>query len=303
VHTEADNVRFPGAVLEVLPTSIPRRVTPGRAHQPLVGLVGLSGPWRSLCDDAHRFAAANSPILCEGEAGTGKFAVAQALQAQSGRSEPTVHDVASVLVDGWEQWLRTLRQALRGRGTVVVRHLHLCDAKLAAALAAEIDGSNPGGRLFGTVTRQNVQGPAIGSLLGRFPLRLEIPALRDRRDDVEALVACFANRYANDRSARFHPGAVAVLRAAEFAENARELEQLVAGLVATRRGDILAADLPPLSQGGPTHLTAMELAEREAIVKALRESKGNKAATAIRLGISRPTLYRKLATYGIDVSD
>ncbi|HEY3239205.1 MAG TPA: helix-turn-helix domain-containing protein, partial [Acidimicrobiia bacterium] len=75
----------------------------------------------------------------------------------------------------------------------------------------------------------------------------------------------------------------------------------VAGLAAARRGgDILPADLPVLGPAGPSHLTAMERAERDAIVKALREVHGNKAAAAIRLGISRPTLYRKLIIYGIE---
>jgi transcriptional regulator of acetoin/glycerol metabolism len=100
---------------------------------------------------------------------------------------------------------------------------------------------------------------------------------------------------------RFHPDTLAVLRSTEFPGNVRGLEGLVAGLAATRRaGDIVPGDLPPLRQSGPPHLSPMERAEREAIVKALRDMNGNKAAAASRLGISRPTLYRKLVSYGIE---
>lgn len=303
VHTEADNVRFPGVVLEVLPGATARRHPTGRGHKPLVGLVGLSDAWRALCEAAHKVSQATASVLLTGEAGTGKLAVARALHAESGRPDVTVLDVASVFVDGREQWLRALRWALSGDATVIVRHLHLCEPALAAAVAAEIDAADPGSRLLGTVTASPAHEPALGSLLHRFALRLEVPPLRDRRDDVEALVSCFVHRRAADRSTRFHPDALAALRSAEFGDNARELEGIVAGLVTTRRGDIRAADLPRLAKQGPAHLTAMELAERDVIVKALREVKGNKAAAATRLGISRPTLYRKLGIYGIDVAE
>lgn len=301
VHTEADNVRFAGVVLEVLPGATAKRVATRGGPKPLPGLVGTSDAWRALCEQARRVPDATAPVLLCGEAGTGKLAVARALHAESGRPQLTVLDVASVVVDGQEQWLRALRDAFTGGDTVIVRHLHLCDATLAAAVAAEIDAANPGTRLLGTVTPPQTQEPALGSLLHRFSLRLEVPPVRDRRDDVEALVSCFVHRRAADRSTRFHPDALAALRSAEFGDNARELEGLVTGLVTTRRGDIRAADLPRLTKQGPAHLTAMEMAERDVIVKVLRELKGNKAAAASRLGISRPTLYRKLGIYGIDV--
>lgn len=299
VHTEAHDVRFPGMVLELLPAPAPRRSNRRRRHEHLAGLVGSSDAWRGLCQEAQRVAQADVPVLLAGETGAGKLAVARALHSQSGRTELLVLDVATVLADGETGWLRALRGGCTGTGTVIVRHLQLCSPGLAAAVAAEVDRARPGGRLVGTVTTPDVNEDAVRTLMDRFTVRVDVPPLRDRAEDVEALVAHFVDRHARDRSVRFHPEALAVLRSAEFPDNVRELERIVAGLAATRRGDILAADLPPLHQRGPRHLTAMESAERDAILKALRSLKGNKAAAAAHLGISRPTLYRKLATYGI----
>jgi transcriptional regulator with AAA-type ATPase domain len=227
--------------------------------------------------------------------------VAQALHIRSRRAHLTVLDVATVMADGKAQWLRAARQALDDAdSTVVVQHLQLCDAALAAAVTAEIDRARAGARLVGTLITGSAE-TERQSLLDRFCLRLEVPPLRDRREDVEALVRCFVSRHASGRSLRFHPEAVAVLRSADLPGNVRQLERVVAGLAAARRGgDILPVDLPVLGPAGPSHLSAMERAERDAIVKALREVDGNKAAAAIRLGISRPTLYRKLIIYGIE---
>jgi DNA-binding NtrC family response regulator len=125
--------------------------------------------------------------------------------------------------------------------------------------------------------------------------------LRDRRNDIPALVRQFVERHAAPSRLWFHPETLAVLRSAEFADNVRQLETLVAGITVTRRsGDVLPTDLPSLTLAGPTHLTPIERAERDAIVKALRDANGNRAAAASALGISRPTLYKRIAVYEIE---
>jgi Transcriptional activator of acetoin/glycerol metabolism len=83
--------------------------------------------------------------------------------------------------------------------------------------------------------------------------------------------------------------------------NVRELESVVMGIAALQRsGDVLVGDLPELGAGAPTHLTAVQRAERETIVKALAAAQGNKVAVAAALGLSRATLYRRLVSYGIN---
>ena len=301
VHTHSELARFPGVILEVLPAAARRR-PPRRDHDgSLPSLVGTSTAWTAFCATARRAADAGS-VAIAGEAGSGKLAVAHSLHDLTGRSRFVVIDAASALADGRPAWLLRLREVLAdAEATVVVRHLERCDDALAAAAAAEIDAApDAGRRLFGTVD-PTMLSEAVRPLLDRFCVRLVVPPLRDRRDDTELLVRALLERHGAGSRLRFHPQAIAVLRAADFPGNIRGLEAVVAGIARTRRsGDVLAGDLPELRPAGPAHLTPMERAERDAIVKALHEANQNKAAAASALGISRPTLYRKLSIYGID---
>jgi DNA-binding NtrC family response regulator len=302
VHTHSDLARFPGVILEVLPAAVRRRA-PRRDHDgPLPALVGTSTAWIAFCATARRAADAGVSVAIAGEAGSGKLAVARAVHDLAGRSRFAVIDAASALADGRPAWLLQLRDVLAdAETTVVVRHLERCDDALAAAAAAEIDAApDAGRRLFATLD-PTMLSEAVRPLLDRFCVRLVVPPLRDRRDDTELLVRSLLERHGAGSRLRFHPQAIAVLRAADFPGNVRGLEAVVAGIARTRRsGDVLAGDLPELRPAGPAHLTPMERAERDAIVKALHEANQNKAASAAALGISRPTLYRKLSIYGID---
>jgi DNA-binding NtrC family response regulator len=289
-------------VLELIPCRARRRQG-GAARPGLTGLVGESAAWRAFCARVERAAAAGPPLLLAGEAGTGKLSVAEALHRESGRVRFSVFDVASLDADGRAAWIRGLRLALDdSTATVVLRHLELADCALAAAVGAEIDRSSPPpARVIGTVVTGGAAPPASQTLLNRFCLRVDVPPLRDRRDDIEGLVRCFVERHASQRALRFHPEVLAVLRAAEMPGNVRELESVVMGIVALRRsGDVLVGDLPPLGRNAPTHLTAVQRAERETIVKALTAAEGNKVAAAAALGLSRATLYRRLVAYGIE---
>jgi DNA-binding NtrC family response regulator len=196
-----------------------------------------------------------------------------------------------------------LRLGLRdSASTLVIRHLELADRALGAAVGAEIDrGGSPPARVIGTLDTGGAAPSAPQALLVRFCLRVDVPPLRDRRDDIEGLMRCFVGRHAPGRELRFHPEALAVLRVAEMPGNVKELERVVIGIAALQRsGDVLVGDLPELGRGAPTHLTAVQRAERETIVKALAAAQGNKVAAATALGLSRATLYRRLVSYAIE---
>jgi transcriptional regulator of acetoin/glycerol metabolism len=301
VHAQSDDARFPGVVLEVV-ASARRRPSARPAPPSLPGLVGSSAAWAALCSQARQASASAMPILVLGEGGSGKLTVAGALHQLTARPRIEVLDVATVVVDGRPTWLRALRAALGdAANTVVVRHLEFADRLLSAAIAAEIDRMSPAGnRLLGTLTTRTVP-EGLDGLLSRFGARLAVPPLRERRNDIPALVRQFVHRHGAESRLRFHPETLAVLRSAEFADNVRQLETLVAGTVASRRsGDVLPSDLPSLALSGPVHLSPMERAQRDAIVKALADAAGNKAAAAAALGISRPTLYKRIAVYEIE---
>jgi DNA-binding NtrC family response regulator len=115
------------------------------------------------------------------------------------------------------------------------------------------------------------------------------------------LVEAFLARNGADPSSRLHPAALAVLRTTDFEDNVRELEQVVLHALAVRRvGTIMPSDLPEVRGSSPRHLTGLQRSEREVIRAALVDAAGNKRAAAQALGISRGTLYKRIAEYRIE---
>jgi two-component system, NtrC family, response regulator HydG len=147
--------------------------------------------------------------------------------------------------------------------------------------------------------------------LAEFPIKT--PALRDRPDDLENFIAHFiheANTELDRHVARFSDEALRIFRSYDWPGNLRELRNVVRRSVLLSSGNV--ADLNALPdemtvprpavtrQADSLNLkTIQETAERELIIKALRESKNNKSKAAEKLNIDRKTLYAKIARYNI----
>ena len=141
-------------------------------------------------------------------------------------------------------------------------------------------------------------------------VRLELPALRDRREDlpllVEHLVARF-NRLKGRDIAGVSDAVLARLMAHDFPGNVRELENIVEHAFALCRGGLIElAHLPPQLSGDATALRAslppgLTLGEMEQVLirDALRRNQGNRTATARELGIDASTLFRKIKSFGL----
>jgi DNA-binding NtrC family response regulator len=149
-----------------------------------------------------------------------------------------------------------------------------------------------------------------------FPI--ELPPLRDRREDVPALVRHFARRFRTELGVEerdFDRDAMDVLCRYDWPGNVRELENVVQrALVSRRQGPIGVESLPPKlvmrTMGLAASVAAaasvpgqgvepLEAIERRAIEHALLVLEGNVSLAAKQLGIGRATLYRKLAQYGM----
>jgi two-component system response regulator HydG len=139
---------------------------------------------------------------------------------------------------------------------------------------------------------------------------LQLPALRERPDDIPELVEHFV-RLANERDRRqvkgFTPAALERLQAYTWPGNVRELENVVEQAVVLARGDTVdAEDLPAEVTGdkGPQEVLHIPVGrtladtEKELILETLRKAGGNKTQAAKMLGIGVRTLYRKLEEYG-----
>jgi transcriptional regulator with PAS, ATPase and Fis domain len=144
-------------------------------------------------------------------------------------------------------------------------------------------------------------------------ITIELPPLRERREDLPLLLDHYLNLYSAKYGYRptLHADALELLLGYPFPGNIRELENLVEGVMATHKGqevfrdkDIRSYLHPELLQKPGSSLVdvsmfSLERLEKFAIEQALRHSGDNKSRASEILGISRESLYRKLKLYGI----
>jgi DNA-binding NtrC family response regulator len=141
-----------------------------------------------------------------------------------------------------------------------------------------------------------------------------LPPLRQRTGDIPLLARTFLKEFAgeNDKNVNdFTPEALEALMNYAWPGNVRELRTAIEHAVVLTRGekiglrDLPAALRPSASGGGPARwmaqadLTVAE-AERQMILRALKECEGNRTNAAKKLGMSRRTLHRKLHLYQLE---
>lgn len=136
-----------------------------------------------------------------------------------------------------------------------------------------------------------------------FPL--EMPPLRERRNDIPRLARHFLARFIKEQGRQisdFSPAAMKQLLDYDWPGNVRELENLVERSVVLAKGEVVEAwDLPPdLRQSETSMARPLDYHEKTILVEALAQNDWNKKAAAQSLGISRTTLYRKIRKYGLD---
>ncbi len=283
--------RTVGALLEV-----EHRAEPGRSRQ---GSAAWARAERAA--DAVDLDAVGS-VRVIGEAGTGRLGLARRLHARR-PGTPALHVVACTLA-GVEPdaFLAEVHGLLAGTDTVVLTD---ADALAAAQFATVADlVASPRRRAPVVTTLAPAGGRAYRrgeERLGAVALRL--PPLRERREDVPALVAELV-RGSPHPAVRVGQRAMAALVAHTWPGNLAELAAVVEEAVAAAAGaDVEVAHLPQQLRPGPVsrrRLTPIERLERDAIAAALQECRGNKNQAAAALGLSRSTLYRRLRRYGLD---
>ena len=148
--------------------------------------------------------------------------------------------------------------------------------------------------------------------------QIEVPPLRQRKQDIPPLVALFVKQFAQQlgkAEPAIAPDAFQKLLDYSWPGNVRELQNAIEYAVVLARENLIGVkelpaevQLPPAlqqservslpKQGGVQSLDDLE---RNAIVQALAQCHGNKKKAAELLGIQRPTLYNKLKRYAIEV--
>ncbi|MEN8374550.1 MAG: sigma-54 dependent transcriptional regulator [Gemmatimonadota bacterium] len=318
--------------------------------------VGSSPAMLELMERVRRVAATEASVLISGESGTGKELVARALHANSARAEhPFVAvNCAAVPSDLLESELfghvegaftgaREARVGLMesaAGGTFFLDEICEMGNDLQAKMLRALQERRVrpvGGRdeveldirVLAATNRDPEQAVRDGLLRDDLYFRLNVvpirvPALRDRRDDVELLAAHFLERFCAryGRRLTLTGDAIEALRAYRWPGNVRELQNAIERVVSLAVDDasIDALALPPeirAERSGPAegaeapsgplapyHVAkegVVDRFERLYLRRLLDEHGGNVSAAARTAGLSRRTVHRLLAKHELDI--
>jgi transcriptional regulator of acetoin/glycerol metabolism len=292
-----------GAVLEIetLERGPRRRSSPVARALPLAGLAGSSPAWLQACAEAISACERRIPLVLVGESGAGKLALARAVHRRWAPAERLR------VIDGpggreLGAWIEGVRMELaQPAGTIVLRRVDRLEPAAAEALAGELRRrGDDGAWVVATAASQD----AHPALVERFAGPVGVPPLRYRIEDLPELVPYLLDRLAQGTAVRCGPEALQVLLHNQWPGNVEQLESaLRTALGRCRAGLIAVADLPVECRSVTRQvLTRWQWIERDAIVDALAEAKGNRARAAAKLGISRATIYRRINSFGISLA-
>jgi len=329
-------------------------------------IVGNSGALRKVLEAVQRAAPTNATVMLLGESGVGKELVARTIHRNSPRagqrfiqvncaaipeelieSELFGHEKGS-FTGATEKQIGKFEQA--DRGTIFLDEVGDMSAKtqakvlrvlqeqeverLGSARTIKVDV-----RVIAATNKNLEDAIARGEFREDLYFRLNVipilvPPLRDRREDIPALVQHFARLTGEEHNLkpkRFEPRAMEVLQRYRWRGNIRELRNTVERVMIMAPGDLIRAeDLPAEVRGdqpaprqaipaeaaaaagqGRGEATAAptppagtlrefkEAAERAFLVEKLRENNWNISKTAEALDTPRSNLYKKLEQYGI----
>ncbi|HEX5750562.1 MAG TPA: sigma-54 dependent transcriptional regulator [Archangium sp.] len=328
-------------------------------------IVGTSPSMQQLVKEIGKVAASRATVLIHGESGTGKELIARVIHNYSyDEPKPFIGINCSAIVDtlleselfGHEKGAFTGANAVKpGKfemaedGTIFLDEIGdmslMLQAKLLRVLQ-EREFERVGGvkriklraRVIAATHRTLVDEVASGrfreDLYQRLKvITLQLPPLRERRDDIPSLVHHLLERInekVHKRVTRVPPEVLDHLMRLPWRGNVRELENVLTRAVVLAPGEVLLSDnLPALDTTEPDHggapvnghpvhgnghalpdflvaqiddpsrIPTLEEAERMLIELTMTVTKGHKGKTCQILGISRPTLERKLQKYGV----
>jgi len=347
------------------------------SYQPLLekedyelGIVGRSEAMQQVFKLIGQLAASEATALITGESGTGKELVARAIYHHGNRSQQPFLAVNCAAIP--EQLLESElfgheRGAFTGatlqrigkfeqcnRGTIFLDEIGdmtpATQTKILRVLQSgtfeRVGGNQPikvDVRIIAATNKPLEQAVAARQfredLFYRLNVvRVHIPPLRERREDIRLLVNYFLNKFAREAQELAPKSIVPTVSKAlehyHWPGNVRELENVIRRALVVAKGDaLLLSDLPPeiTGQGGSpganpplaggSEATATDLAalarqlfqwarrdpklkvipsvERELVIQALKETNGNQVHAAKLLGITRATLRKRVEKFGI----
>lgn len=270
-------------------------------------LVGQSPAMQKLIPQVRKLSAVRTPVLLIGETGTGKVTIAEILHAATGAPDSQL-----VRIDCSLSSEQSFRDGLLGEngeggtwvrqakgGTLFLQHLQCLAPTVQKELVSVLRNTAHGFRLICTTSEDlealTDEGKFNDELFYRVAsLPVHLPPLRERIEDIPALVKSYAAKASNPHFdanlVEFTDDALAVLYAYHWPGNLTELNQVVSKIAATTETRIVTSQQLPLrlreTKNWPTlaeYLAGQEKQYREMVLHACR---GDKAAAAKVLGIS-----------------
>ena len=309
-------------------------------------IIGRSQGLTEVLNTIARIAKTNASVLITGESGTGKELIAEAIHINSQRAK---QPFVKVNLGGISQSLfesemfghkqgaftdarhdRTGRFELADKGTIFLDEIGeldlVCQVKLLRVLQDQtfepLGESKP--RQVDTriicATNKNLpemvaQGTFREDLFYRINLiTIQMPALRERPEDIPLLVEYFARKQAEQNNlpeAEISQEAFGYLKKLPFHGNIRELKNLVERTILISGKDVITdidfkqqyIEVPASQPAGGNTILSLEMVERNMIQKAVELYGCNHSRIAAALGLSRQTLYRRLEKYDIKLPE
>lgn len=304
-------------------------------------IIGQSEGLQQAISLAQKVAKTDVPILLTGETGTGKEVFAHAIHTASARSQYPIVEIncSAFSKDLLESELFGYKAGaftgavkdkkglfeIANHGTIFLDEIGEMAFDLQARLLRVLETgeyiklgdtkrTQVDVRIISATNRHLKEEIEKGGFREDLFYRLSVfqihlPALRERKEDIESLARMFLQRYAakfNKHIEDIDPDALLTLRQAEWKGNVRELRNVIERSAIICDNQITLEDLPiellhhPCShsddKGDEFELAAIE---RKHILKVLQHTHGNKTETARLLKIGLATLYRKIDSYGI----
>ncbi len=304
------------------------------------GLVAESRAMRAALELVARVAEHNTTVLITGESGTGKEVIARAIHHASPRAARAFVGINCAAIP--ESLLESelfghVRGAFTGAtadkaglfdqangGTLLLDEIGELSVGLQAKLLRVLQegeirrvGAQTTRRVDVRVLAATARDLSAEAAAGRFRedlfyrlnvVAIELPPLRERREDIAPLARHFVARLAQrfGRPLTLGDATAAWLEQQDWRGNVRELENAIErAVVLTDRNDLEPRDFdraPRTAHRAPTGTLndVVEAVETQAISDALKAADGNRREAAKRLGVSLRTLFYKMSRYGLD---
>lgn len=298
------------------------------------GLVGASAPMQLVYQHIRQVALVDWTVLIEGETGTGKELVARAIhQISQRKDQPFIAVNCGGLTESilTSQLFGHRRGAFTGAvadqqgffeaangGTIFLDEIGDMPLSVQTNLLrvlqekeiTRLGESRPRKvdvRVIVATHRNLAQEVAAGrfraDLLYRIRVgRIQLPPLRQRREDIQLLTELFLSRcrmVAGKSVTGVSQDAMLMLTEYDWPGNVRELKSAIEFAVIRCRGTIIQSEDLPAEIRNARHHEELPQDEKQRLLAALERAGGNRTTAARMLGIGRSTFYRKLASFDI----